>query len=338
MWNHALHTRARRLSAGEGRKRGFESLCESDSDEVSAWLDSDSDHDASASTVPPAKQPRTGQEPHESSSLPVAQQQAISPQMASSASALPGTHPLRGWTIDFSDRAHWVVSDNFKEIQAAEALLQLSTSTSSVEAAGGGAREQDNTKLMRKFNPRIAGCECWATAKPTALLCSAHDHLAKPSLTPEELEKLTYDAERLSAFLAYDIPPEEDTPLLIVAEYLGLRFLIMDVIVATLQLLGEPASGTWWERATGNIRLEFPCQREMILHLRVKTHYDKTLCRHLTAALRVLVSGRRPSEEDLLKIKRMLFCSHHSPRRFRGILFEKWRRDEEEFHNHKDPA
>ncbi|CDJ33828.1 uncharacterized protein EMH_0085710 [Eimeria mitis] len=384
------------LSAGEGRKRGFESLCESDSDEASAWLDSDSDHDASASTVPPAKQPRSGQELHESSSLPVTQQQSISPQMAPSASALPGTHSLRASPVALSDPTHWGASHSQKEVDAADALLELSTSTSSVEAAGGGAREQggeepqpstsaestqsarrlrkrlpaaeraaaevsaaialgnlptsshpfvrlpvvDQSKLLRSFSTTTAVCEGWLTVKPTLLLSRAREHLAKPSLTPEEMEKLTYDAERLCKYIVHATSPDKHAPSRIVAEYLGLQFLCMDVIVATLQLLGEPARGPWWERVTGKIRLDFSSQWQLLAppNAPAKTHYSNVLCRELNLALRLLMTGKRPSDVDLIKIKRMLFCSQLSPRRFRGSEFDAWRNDGKPFCSPKGPA
>ncbi|CDJ34849.1 uncharacterized protein EMH_0022440 [Eimeria mitis] len=141
MRNHAMRTRARQLSAGKGTKRGFESLCGSDSDEESAWLSSDSDHDASALLVLPIKARLMGKDLHESSGSLEAGQQAVSHQMTPSASALSGKTRRAYWKTDLSDPAGRVVSGSRKEVEATEALLQLSMS-SSVELAGGGARGQ----------------------------------------------------------------------------------------------------------------------------------------------------------------------------------------------------
>ncbi|CDJ59445.1 hypothetical protein, conserved [Eimeria maxima] len=191
--------------------------------------------------------------------------------------------------------------------------------------------EVDSSKRLRPLNPVAALCEGFSRRKLALLLERARDFLARPTLTPAELEGITHVSEQLCSCIAHDETSLDDLPIRPLTEHLGLQFLALDVIVATLQLLGQPPEGPWWEKVISSVPQYIPSISAPVYNLRVKTHYTKFLAQELMDALQILKTGKRPSDSTLVWLKRMLFCSEYSPRRFRAPFYDDWRRDEARF-------
>ena len=186
-------------------------------------------------------------------------------------------------------------------------------------------------RSVRQLQPYAALCVAYATVQPLRLLKQARSLLAKPIITAKELESLTFISEQLCAYIVYDKFDLSTFRIARIAEFLCLRFLLMDVIVSVLQLLGQQPEGHWWEQVIDKVPHTYPGQDKPLRQLRVKHFFWKMLLQDVSPALQVLKAGRRPSNRDLVKLKRMIFCSKMAPRKFRYGAFDVWRRDDERF-------
>ncbi|CDI84123.1 hypothetical protein EAH_00048800 [Eimeria acervulina] len=107
---------------------------------------------------------------------------------------------------------------------------------------------------------------------------------------------------------------------------LGMRFLVLDVIVSTLLILGQKVDPGRWQRFTNAIRHAAP-QPPQTANFSKRAHFYLSLAKELSRAIQILKTGKRPAPSELLLIKRMLFCSSFSPSRFKGRDFDPWRQD-----------
>ncbi|CDJ51254.1 hypothetical protein, conserved [Eimeria brunetti] len=301
--NHALNARARLLSAGDEDKREHGNVCGDDSLQEAAWLESAAESDAPLLSGPPEKRMRVEQQPEEGNGTPEEPQQVVSPQLppvtsVSTAAPLPAAvqRPRR-----------WTAGRTSGEIDAVEALLQLSMTTTPLEYPDANAGQQ-----IQKRQP-------------------AQDFLSRPTLAPADVEELTLTAERLCAYMLYERGPSELAPIRVIAEYIGLHFLYLDAVLATLQLHGQEASLEWWGKIVHGVKNFFPCQMEPIRGPQAKTQYSHMLVCELGRALQTLKEGRRPEASELIRLKRLLFCSPLSPKRFRGSSFDMFREADKPF-------
>ncbi|KAL8438166.1 hypothetical protein ACSSS7_000401 [Eimeria intestinalis] len=113
-------------------------------------------------------------------------------------------------------------------------------------------------------------------------------------------------------------------------EALGFRFLVLEMTVSALHLLGVPPSGPWWDNMVSRIPDEYT---------RPFTRWDETLpsfnanlMTRLTEAIRMLKAGQRPAPNVVVHLKRCLFCCIHSPIRFLRPGWDPWREDDEVFY------
>ncbi|CDJ67365.1 hypothetical protein, conserved [Eimeria necatrix] len=189
----------------------------------------------------------------------------------------------------------------------------------------------DRSTIVRYFDPDRVFFPPQVTDKPFRQFLTAHDLLIKPTLSSKELLYLTNAAENLAAYaVSYQNFGIRDLHANAAAKHLGLRFLVFDVIVSTLELLGQKPEGVWWKRLTAAVPHEYP--PSPILHSLTATRlFNVALCHMLTTSLETLKSGCRPPCSKNLGLKRFLFCFKQSPPRFKTANFDAWRSDDKGF-------
>ncbi|KAL8441581.1 hypothetical protein Emag_007047 [Eimeria magna] len=154
--------------------------------------------------------------------------------------------------------------------------------------------------------------------------------LAQDELSVGQLRTVADLAERLIIQLIFIESRELARSPALAAESLGFRFLLLDMTVSSLQLLGVPRSGPWWDRMVSGIPDEYNCP--LTKWVEDLPRYNFNLMTRLTAAIRVLKAGRRPEPKVLVHLKRCLFCCTRSPLRFLKPAWDRWRDDDREFY------
>ncbi|KAL8441716.1 hypothetical protein Emag_006935 [Eimeria magna] len=153
--------------------------------------------------------------------------------------------------------------------------------------------------------------------------------LEKEVLSRSQLQQLGIITQHVLSHLALNERRPLQECAAFAVESLGHRFLLLDMAVSALQLLGVPCSGQWWEQMVSNIPDDYvrPPRRR-----NVGQTFNVKLLTRLTPAVRMLKSGRRPPPEVLVQIKRCLFCSLHSPIRFLKHAWDEWREADKRFY------
>ncbi|KAL8446451.1 hypothetical protein Emed_004905 [Eimeria media] len=212
---------------------------------------------------------------------------------------------------------------------------------SSGAADGGPVREHAFSRLPQLppgnpsayrsvFSPRRAlGGEPVALRAPW--LQKVFHLLAQEQLSPGEMKEVATAAELLIGHLAFnETRVLRDWPTR-AAAVLGLRFLMLDFTVSALQLLGVPRSGDWWETTVN--RVAGPNIQSFTKWDDRLARFNFDLVRRLTAAIGVLKTGQRPSANELVHIKRCLFCSKCSPLRLLKPVWDSWREADRQFYS-----
>ncbi|CDJ60227.1 hypothetical protein, conserved [Eimeria maxima] len=176
-----------------------------------------------------------------------------------------------------------------------------------------------------------------------ALSCGLHDrfvltHLetmrtlfAKESLDWISVNKLLSTSQRLvnHAFFLLRLPQVPDIPSR-VNRKLGLLFLTFDAVVCTIELLGESMlTGAWWRKFTGAFNTDYYLKATGTI---VPAETGRAgFGNRLLSALRIYKTGRRPHAEEIISLKRLLFCSNVSPDIFQRRQWDQWRLDDKEW-------
>ncbi|CDI83030.1 hypothetical protein EPH_0055890 [Eimeria praecox] len=190
---------------------------------------------------------------------------------------------------------------------------------------------------------------------PVVALQKAHELLSRERLGAGEVEELAQLAGILIAHgihhQRYDLSNAK--PAYAVTR-LGLRFLVLDAVVSILTVLGQIPENAYWQPFTNAIShtAPVPAHRRTFVG---REHFASYRCQELSWAIQVLKMGKRPDPEDLLRIKRMLFCLPilkmgkrpdpedllrikrmlfclpNSPKYFKGRDFDPWRMDDLRF-------
>ncbi|KAL8430818.1 hypothetical protein ACSSS7_005701 [Eimeria intestinalis] len=158
--------------------------------------------------------------------------------------------------------------------------------------------------------------------------------LGRATLGPAQLNELAELATRsLSSIFYLERAPTRNERPSLAARNLGRRFLLLDGVIATLEVLKVPVRGQWWDQITSVIPDDtLEDEAAYIPRLSYEaTRFNKKLIHKLHRALRILKTGRRISAKETIAIKRMLFCSYYSPNNFRSPRWEPWRQDDRDF-------
>ncbi|CDJ62922.1 hypothetical protein, conserved [Eimeria necatrix] len=188
----------------------------------------------------------------------------------------------------------------------------------------------DSNGITREFMPEIAVGSS-ATVRPLPLLSKAFELFAKAFLPAEELDVVSYITERLIAH-AVECQTRDlrGLPLHRAVEILGVRFLIFDVIVSALDLLGHRPEGSWWEKLSSSVPHLYD-EVPGSIRLAAKTKVQNLFRQQLSAALKYLKSGTRPSCAALINLKQFLTCSPYAPPFFKHRSFDPWRKANDSF-------
>ncbi|CDJ43126.1 hypothetical protein ETH_00025955 [Eimeria tenella] len=188
----------------------------------------------------------------------------------------------------------------------------------------------DSNGITREFMPEIAVGSS-PTDRPLPLLSKACELLAKAFLSPEELDAVSYIAERLIAHAVEcqtrdlrGLPPHR------AIQILGVRFLIFDIIVSAVDLLGQRPEGSWWEKLSNSVP-HFYGERPKGIRGSRESKVLNLVAQQLSAALKCLKSGIRPSCTVLISLKQFLTCSPYAPPFFKQSSFDSWRKANNSF-------
>ncbi|KAL8438163.1 hypothetical protein ACSSS7_000398 [Eimeria intestinalis] len=162
-----------------------------------------------------------------------------------------------------------------------------------------------------------------ALRKLTALL--AHDELS-----PNHLREVATIAQQLVCHLTVNETRQLPNCPSHAVGVLGFRFLLMDMTVAALHLLGVPRSGPWWDHMISRIPDKY--NRPLKRRVDIVARFNFNLMTRLTTALRVLKGGQRPQPEVVVHLKRCLFCCTYSPMRFLRPAWDPWRKEDKSFY------
>ncbi|CDJ29804.1 uncharacterized protein EMH_0052850 [Eimeria mitis] len=172
----------------------------------------------------------------------------------------------------------------------------------------------------------VDGRSCVGSTVP--LLRQARELLSQSCLSPTQMKSLArvtemlidYAVTRLHSSLSGYQPSRA-------VERLGIRFLLLDVVVSTLTVLGQKPDPGPWKIFTDAIGHGAPLTGTGRLR-RGRPNISVIRARELSRAIQILKTGKRPEPSDLVQIKRMLFCWTSSPTYFRRGEFDPWREDD----------
>ncbi|KAL8446459.1 hypothetical protein Emed_004913 [Eimeria media] len=154
--------------------------------------------------------------------------------------------------------------------------------------------------------------------------------LAQDELSRSQLQQLGMMIEHVVNHLNFHEGRDlGDCPAL-AAETLGFRFVLLDMTVSSLQLLGVPPRGPWWDQMVSNIPDEYT--QPFKGWSRGLSVFNFNLLSSLKSAVRMLKAGHRPAPNVVVHIKRCLFLCRHSPLRFLRPGWDHWREDDKAFY------
>ncbi|CDJ49754.1 hypothetical protein, conserved [Eimeria brunetti] len=115
------------------------------------------------------------------------------------------------------------------------------------------------------------------------------------------------------------------------SETLGRRFLVVEAFHRLLRVTGDsnPRLRQLWRDLLANIPTTY--DREPCAACSLQQAFQHELSQSLSSALALYKNGSSPSEEEIIDLKRKLFCMKFSPRCFRSPTWNLWREDDREF-------
>ncbi|CDJ65545.1 hypothetical protein, conserved [Eimeria necatrix] len=112
---------------------------------------------------------------------------------------------------------------------------------------------------------------------------------------------------------------------------LGKDFIAMDFIVSAIQLFREAMElNSWWGKFISGFRTNYYFHGAGSVRPRVRNH-NTQLVNRLLSAMRIYKQGLRPSLDEVIALKRMLFCSPSAPKPFTEHYYDAWRHDDDLF-------
>lgn len=158
------------------------------------------------------------------------------------------------------------------------------------------------------------------------LFVELHDLLLQPSLDSTGVRRLMNVAEGLASYalcrLTFNVTSSRASNAV---RDMGRRFLLLDALHSAARAVGtgEPP---WWKAVLNAAVQDF--------NFRSKQRRPRpgscvgTLEKLLGAALMKYKNGSAPSDAEVIRLKRMLFCEPQAPSVFRGPEWKRWKDDD----------
>ncbi|CDJ37552.1 hypothetical protein, conserved [Eimeria tenella] len=183
---------------------------------------------------------------------------------------------------------------------------------------------------VRRFSPSEAFSRSNLLPQVSTPLESIRSWFRMDVLDETGANRLVVEAERVVCNLYFiQQKPVPSTTASRAVLVLGQRYLMLDALVSTIQVLGPTMNASrWWPKLVGAIPTEilhrnFPSPFE-------RTRYYETLALRLIKAIELLKKGVRLEAWDTVELKRELFCKKTSPRWFKTFRWDSWRTDDKE--------
>ncbi|CDJ51669.1 hypothetical protein, conserved [Eimeria brunetti] len=183
-------------------------------------------------------------------------------------------------------------------------------------AKGVAVYEFDVESLFSSFRSRL---------HPFYLLVKIRKLFAKRELTQHDVNKLVDATEGLIGAAFYHAQRQLQTRRPVyAAEALGTDFLALDAIVCVIQLLGDSLQlPLWWDRFIKAYNRDIS-QILPPINKRVSV-FNRRLVKRLIDVIDIYKTRTRPPPEEVIAIKRMLFCSPDAPAQFKSTKWNPWR-------------
>ncbi|KAL8443904.1 hypothetical protein Emed_006499 [Eimeria media] len=164
------------------------------------------------------------------------------------------------------------------------------------------------------------------------VLSKVHALLTRPRLSAVEAEHLMETIERLVSYTCWGMGRRVTVGSYShVLRQLGLYFIILDSVVSAIQILGpKMVPEKWWASFVASVPTDSHLP-EPPKFFRIERGYTYQSIKRLRPALELLKTRVRPSVEEVVSLKRMLFCSEESLAYFKGKRWNAWRDDERNF-------
>ncbi|CDI87859.1 hypothetical protein EPH_0065150 [Eimeria praecox] len=151
---------------------------------------------------------------------------------------------------------------------------------------------------------------------------------AQETLNQKDADLLVNAVERLvtTSWLGSRREPKGPLPLFIV-EVLGDYIITFDAIVCAIQLLGEHMQlPLWWDKYIESFDTEY------ILYAHEprggkKARFHRHLAERFMAALNIYKQGLRPHLQEVIALKKLLFCTSFGAHRYKHPRWDPWRKD-----------
>ncbi|CDJ46427.1 hypothetical protein EBH_0066090 [Eimeria brunetti] len=184
----------------------------------------------------------------------------------------------------------------------------------------------------RSFNAPLATSPASARRNPNSELAKCRDIMRKVSLTPQDLEELLIQAERLCAYATTKMPVKYRRGQAGYAiDTLGTIFLVLDTLHCAAEVLGDKSSKQlWWPLVVRHIEsAKFVPKKELPTTDR---HFrNSKVARALNTALDYYRRGVRPPAVMVIGLKEALLCEPFPYSKFQDQQWNTWRNDAANF-------
>lgn len=161
------------------------------------------------------------------------------------------------------------------------------------------------------------------------ILAPIHKLLTKTHLCPEEVTILMYWASELVTFATVALPkPTTSAPPSEWVVPLARQFLVADTLWGICEVVGEAMNKeTWWTEFMTRLL----SSSQFVSTGVQRSNSRLPLVRRLIAALEIYRKGERPDAEEVVHLKREIFCRSSVHKQFRRACWDAWRQDDWDF-------
>ncbi|KAL8450079.1 hypothetical protein Emed_002661 [Eimeria media] len=182
--------------------------------------------------------------------------------------------------------------------------------------------------LIRQFTVPYTHIKITGARRQVHLLRRIRELFLKDVLDQTETDRLVTLAESLASQMsvAMTFGVSQKRPYL-ACEQLGRRFLSMNAIYSISKTLNAGwEQDDWWKELTQRIPAEY--RPNVYVSPADQTDFNMRLVFDLVKAINLYKSGLSPTDEDVIDLKRRLFCMQQSPYFLKDACWKPWRDDE----------